>query len=445
LFKILPDIATRPTQMQRKIGDPRQGAPRVECGNRSIPMMLDLATLLAVTVFTAMVGGCLLLLSWVQHRNVGALALWSIGFFMGAAGTALIAGRGAIPDIWSIFVANAIIAGGYGMIWAGAREFGGRRPIVSVMLAGVLIWLLACQFEVFYTTPRARIALMSTVVGAYSLLSAWEFWRGRGAGQLSRWLVVLLLCAHAAVFLVRIPLDRTMPIPLSPHDVHADWFTFLAFEGIFISFCVAYLFGSMARERVVLAYKRASMMDPLTGVANRRAFFVRGRRLVRRGIIDRRPAVLMVFDIDRFKEINDTFGHQAGDEVLRAFCRVATSILRPNDLFARLGGEEFACIVPQSSPSDAAQIAERIRRGFQATPLEVGGNRLNATVSIGVTMTGGRATDLSGLIAEADQALYRAKEAGRNRVEITAGSPLPPGRPPAAAGGPTGRLQVMII
>jgi len=234
---------------------------------------------------------------------------------------------------------------------------------------------------------------------------------------MSRWPLIALLCAHAIVVLVRIPITDTIPVPGGDlYHVHADWFSLLVLEGIFFAFCLAYLFGGVARERVVLVYQRASMTDPLTGVPNRRAFFVRGKRLVRRGIVDRRPAALMFFDIDRCKEINDTFGHQAGDEALMAFCRVATSILRPNDLFARLGGEEFACIVPGASLNEAAQIAERIRREFQSTPIELGGHRLNATVSIGVIVTDGNETDLVELIGEADRALYRAKEGGRNRV-----------------------------
>src|SRR5262249_23706234 len=192
---------------------------------------------------------------------------------------------------------------------------------VLATLAGVLIWLVACQFDAFYTMPRARFILMSTIIAAYCLLTAFEFWRDRGEALMSRWPVIVLLCAHAAIFLVRIPLIDTIPIPGEPYYIHSDWFSFLAFEGIFFGFCLAYLFGGMARERVVLAYQRQSMIDPLTGVANRRAFFARGKRLVRRGIVDRRPAALMVFDIDRFKEFNDRFGHQAGDEVLMTFCR----------------------------------------------------------------------------------------------------------------------------
>jgi diguanylate cyclase (GGDEF)-like protein len=375
-------------------------------------MTLHLATLLAVAGFTVLIAGCMLLLSWLQHRNVVALALWSSGFFLCAVGTALISARGTIPDVWSILVANMGIAAGYGLIWAGARQFAGRRPIVLATLAGTLIWLVACQFDAFYATLRARVILMSAIIAAYCLLAAWEFWRDRGEGLISRWPVVVLLCIHAIVVLLRIPL--LVPSDL-PH-IHADWLSFLALEAIFFAFCLAYLFGGVARERIVLIYKRASMMDPLTGVANRRAFFARGRRLVRRGIIDRQPAALMFFDIDHFKEINDTFGHQAGDEALMTFCRVATSILRPNDLFARLGGEEFACIVPRASLNDAAQVAERIRREFQSTPIEVGGHVFNATVSIGVTVGDGSGADLSELIGEADRALYRAKEGGRNRV-----------------------------
>src|SRR5262245_54528601 len=93
-------------------------------------------------------------------------------------------------------------------------------------------------------------------------------------------------------------------------------------------------------------YRRASLTDPLTGVANRRGFFEAGERLLKRARFAQQPTAAIMFDLDRFKVINYRFGHQTGDEVLAAFCRLATSHLRPNDLFGRIGGEEFAGILP---------------------------------------------------------------------------------------------------
>ena len=93
---------------------------------------------------------------------------------------------------------------------------------------------------------------------------------------------------------------------------------------------------SMAKERVLLRYKHASLIDPLTGVSNRRGFFERGEKLLHRGGFDCRPTVLLSFDLDRFKRVNDTCGHDVGDQVLKAFCGVTTAALRPDDLFGNL-------------------------------------------------------------------------------------------------------------
>src|SRR5262245_55357247 len=134
-------------------------------------MTFDLATLFTVIVFTALVAGGLLLLSWLQHRNVIPLALWSIGFFLCSAAMALMVSRGAIPDVWSVLVGNALVAGGYGVIWTGARSFADRRPIVLAALAGILIWIVACQVGTIYSTPEICVSLMSSIIAAYCLLA----------------------------------------------------------------------------------------------------------------------------------------------------------------------------------------------------------------------------------------------------------------------------------
>jgi diguanylate cyclase (GGDEF)-like protein len=127
-----------------------------------------------------------------------------------------------------------------------------------------------------------------------------------------------------------------------------------------------------------------------------------------------------MLDLDNFKIINDKFGHGAGDEVLVAFCQLAAAQLRANDLFGRIGGEEFASLLPDTTQQDALWLAERVRAAFESASHPVGEYSIRATVSVGVALSNDSTTDLAGLLKAADQALYRAKEAGRNRVEISA-------------------------
>jgi diguanylate cyclase (GGDEF)-like protein len=334
-------------------------------------MSLDLRTLFVIAIFASTVAGLLLLLSWLQTRNVRALAWWAAAFIIGAVGVVLIAVRGDIPDIWSIGIANAIIAAAYGIMWGGVRNFEGHPTSVPLMLAGAAIWLLACQVEEFFATPQARVALMSAIVFVYSAFSAWEFWQGRDERLIWRLPIVVLLVVHAAFFIIRIPLAGALSLPTGSGDIHVGWWIFIIFEAMFFSICISYLLGGVARERIVLWYKHASLIDPLTGVGNRRAFLERGEKLLHRTASDQQPAVLLFFDLDKFKNVNDTFGHHVGDRLLTAFCGVATNALRPGDLFGRLGGEEFASLLPQTSLNEGLDVAERIRANFEATMLEV--------------------------------------------------------------------------
>jgi diguanylate cyclase (GGDEF)-like protein len=389
-------------------------------------MSLDIPTLFVVAVFICAVAGLLLLLSWLQNRNVRGLALWASALIIGSIGVALIAARGDISDTWSIVIANAILATAYGMVWAGVRNFDERTTSAPLVLAGAVIWLVACHIEAFFASLQARTALMSAIVVSYSLLAAWELWRGRREGLMFRLPVILLLLVHAAFFVARIPFAGALPLPTDSGELRTGWWTFTIFEAVFFAFFMAYFLGAMAREQVALGFKQASLIDPLTGVGNRRAFFERGEKLLHRSAFERRPAVLLLLDLDRFKDINDTFGHHVGDRALKAFCTVATAALRPDDLFGRVGGEEFASLLPFTSLDEGLVIAERIRSNFAATTPAVGANALAATVSVGVAMSIDPSRTLADIFKAADRALYRAKANGRNRVEHANGVPEDP-------------------
>jgi diguanylate cyclase (GGDEF)-like protein len=127
---------------------------------------------------------------------------------------------------------------------------------------------------------------------------------------------------------------------------------------------------------------------------------------------------VLLIDLDHFKSINDRFGHALGDRVLEIFTDSARQSVRASDLIGRLGGEEFAAVLTNTSKDTALAVAERIRECFAAAALEVESRPVGATVSIGLVHYEGAALDIAELLAQADQALYVAKERGRNRIEI---------------------------
>jgi diguanylate cyclase (GGDEF)-like protein len=160
------------------------------------------------------------------------------------------------------------------------------------------------------------------------------------------------------------------------------------------------------------------LVDPLTGIANRRAFLQDGEAQLKRQATDPRPTAVMLLDLDNFKSINDRFGHAIGDRVLEIFADVTSSCMRHVDIFGRLGGEEFAALLRDTTRERALAVAEQIRSDFAAATREVAGRPVVATVSIGIVISHDAVLDLSALLAQADHALYRAKDGGRNRVEV---------------------------
>jgi diguanylate cyclase (GGDEF)-like protein len=392
----------------------------------------NITTLLAMVVFTPAVAGCLLLLSWLQHPRQLALGVWGSGFLTASvAATLVVVGRGVIPNFWSVIVGNALFAVAYGIIWSGARAFEGKSVSVAKALLGVPVWLVACSISPIFARPELRASVMAAIGICYTLLAVLELWRGRGDAAW-RYPIMVLLLGHAAAIPIRIPIAGAWKHP-DPADV--DLVTFMIFEGAFVSICGAYLLGGIVKDRIASSFRRASLTDPLTGVTNRRGFAEIGERLLARAHFGKEPIALVMFDLDRFKCINDQFGHSAGDEVLIAFCRVAAAQLRPTDLFARVGGEEFVALLPETAAQDAFRLAERVRAAIEAASHTMDEYVVRMTVSAGVASLDESTTDLLAFLSAADNALYRAKAAGRNRVELTSSAlDCAPGRRSEEAG-----------
>jgi diguanylate cyclase (GGDEF)-like protein/PAS domain S-box-containing protein len=186
-----------------------------------------------------------------------------------------------------------------------------------------------------------------------------------------------------------------------------------------------------ARRRAERALRELAARDELTGLYNRRVMDTLLRREVKRYRRYGRPLSLLMLDIDRFKAVNDTYGHQAGDEVLRFIAQLLRDSLRATDLAARYGGEEFVIILPETNTVEAYEMAERVRKNVADLPVLVGskgdspeGQSVRITVSLGLASLGKEIVSGEALLAEADRALYVAKRSGRNRTLHNSGAKL---------------------
>jgi diguanylate cyclase (GGDEF)-like protein len=200
------------------------------------------------------------------------------------------------------------------------------------------------------------------------------------------------------------------------------WVTVFAIELVLYAVGTVFVILMLVSERAVRAHKVAAAIDPLTGMLNRRGFSEACTRVIEREALAGRPVTVLIFDIDHFKGINDRFGHAAGDELLKLFATLVAGTLRISDMSGRIGGEEFAALLP-CSLEEGVIAAERVRVAFATAGITVEDGPVDTTVSVGVA--GGPAgTELEVLLAAADTALYQAKRGGRNRVAAAAELPL---------------------
>jgi two-component system cell cycle response regulator len=190
------------------------------------------------------------------------------------------------------------------------------------------------------------------------------------------------------------------------------------------------LSGPLRIVSLVEEANQLAMSDPLTGLMNRRALVEAMGRELSRAQRYGSPLSVLLLDVDHFKKVNDTRGHDGGDQVLRGVSRTVRRIARKSDIVGRWGGEEFVLGLPQAAPPGARVAAERLRRAVAESSFELSdGSSLNVTVSIGIAHAV-KGETLESIVARADEAMYLAKSRGRNRVETEDSSPQSSARVP---------------
>jgi diguanylate cyclase (GGDEF)-like protein len=382
-------------------------------------MSLDISTLYLVASLVAAMLGALLLFFWRQER-IAALGWWGAAYIVG----------GLVIAVWALagaslgpLPASALTMAGFaacGMVWNAARVFHGRPTSWPGIVAGAVFWAGAGL-----NLPDAsnlRVILGAAIVAGYAALTASELWSERRKTLQSRWPAIAIPAMHGIVLMLPILLGDFLRGDGSALDVRSGWVAAFAIELVLYAVGTVFVIFMLVSERTVTAHKTAASIDPLTGLFNRRGFSELTGRMIEREQAAGRPVTVLIFDIDHFKSVNDRFGHPAGDEILKLFANVLVHTLRITDVVGRIGGEEFAAMLP--CPLDEAVLAaDRVRTVFAGAGVQVDDAPLATSVSIGVA-GGPPGTDLQALLAAADTALYRAKRGGRNRVEIATEEPL---------------------
>jgi diguanylate cyclase (GGDEF)-like protein len=373
--------------------------------------VLDIPTLFFVAVSVAALLGFLLIFAWLQERNTRALAWWGAAYLLGASSMALWSSPMlAVPLPPQLPPALIYIA--CGMIWNGVRLFHNRRVLIVPTFAGAVVWLTCCAIGLGDSeTGRATIGAL--IVSVYTSSIAFELWNERRKSLFSRPAALVVPVLHGAMFLMPIAMRLTLPDRLA-----SGWLQVLALETVFYAIGTAFIVLLMVKDHQVIVERTAANTDPLTGLLNRRGFTDHAGKLCVQQGRQMKPVTLMMLDLDHFKSINDRFGHAVGDEALRVFANSLRATLRAGDIVGRLGGEEFAVIIP-ADPAIAAKVAERVRAGFEKAGAVIAGRPMAATVSIGADTAIPLTLNIERMIERADKALYRAKSEGRNRVSMT--------------------------
>lgn len=381
-------------------------------------MILDLRTIYVVSAMTLLVLGGVHLATYATGRFGRWPGWWGASYLVLGFGTLFVSLRGVIPYAVSIQAGNVLTIAGYLLTFFAVRVFAGR-PAPShvcglVLACASLPVLLLPSGDMSVST---RLFYVSAICCLCDLAVLREsFGIHRRERLFSAGLMAWLYLPTTAIFLVRTLMAATGeisgPDPYGATMVH-NWMASTAVVFVALRSMVIVL---MAAERSHNQLTEVAHRDPLTQALNR------GGLTQSFAALGAQPVSLLVFDVDHFKELNDTHGHAAGDAILQLFARVAGVELRTGDLLARQGGDEFVAVLRDTSRGNALLVAERIRLAFRDSVREMPDLQTFPTLSIGVSVRQSGDVDLEMLLHRADEALYYSKRKGRDRVEACAES-----------------------
>lgn len=381
--------------------------------------MLDERTILIMMVVLQATMALLAAAVRRGHAEFAAgMGSWAWGVTLISVGSLLTLLSGGELDIGQLALNNAFYISGISLLGLGVRRFLGCPPELKPwLLLTVAVYLIGLGFSQRPEQAPVRIGvfmLQQIGVAGLGLLALYRY-RGR-----HRKLGLVVLAMSLALLALAAGLRGGAALTgLTSVRLLAGSTLVWAVVGAFGLSLVLGTLGMilMAGERTRQRLEDLASHDGLTGLLTRGGFAELASHVLAASRRETRQVAFLIVDIDHFKTVNDSHGHQAGDAVLAAVATVLRSSSREIDLVSRFGGEEFGVLLPQADLEQARQTGERLRRAVEQAHISHAGVRLQATISIGVSAGDARQASIEQLYRDADAALYRAKAKGRNRVE----------------------------
>jgi diguanylate cyclase (GGDEF)-like protein len=381
-------------------------------------MQLDVRTLAVIGFLFALALSLAFTLLGLVLRGQRVLRIWASGFWLAALAAVLLGLRGHIAEDVSVLGTHASIALSGALMLKGVTVHLDKRWRWGPPLALVSLYLLLIAwFELARPDLATRMMLYTMLCATWDLVAVRLLLRhDQGEVRLSCRIAAGVFAVDAICFLMRPFLPHAAATGQDLMNSGGPLVATYAF-GILFALARSLAFILLVTERLVVDLGRRARTDGLTGLLNRGALIDEGRRCLKRCRIREQPLTVLMFDLDHFKQVNDTWGHDAGDLVL---CRFTDVVRAGSDasggVLSRYGGEEFVMALPGVSLVDAAILAERLRHAVAATRVRVGPDDIAITTSIGVALAD-EDMEFESLVAAADEMLYRAKTRGRNCVE----------------------------
>ena len=380
-------------------------------------MQLDMPTLMLAGSFVAAVSSLCNDFEGFETERAGAVLWWAAANLLLAISIPLIASHDAMPGAPALIFGITLLNLSPAFIWAAARSVN-RHPVdISMVVGGATLWFAAYAVPAVAASPDTQVTLNFAVAAIYLYAAAYEFWKGRGDQLTARAPLVLLLFLHATFFAAAMVHGLAGGLAPNGTVLLQGWLGFVHFETLAFIVGTSIFTVAMARERNEVMHRVAAATDDLTKLASRRMLYETGETMLARSLQEDTSLAVILFDVDGFKGINDSFGHGPGDEILRVFGAAALKTLRASDIVGRLGGDEFVAVLPGASVGAAYVAAERIRSTFTTMTRRIGAGEIGATLSVGIAQAHPAST-FDSIISSADQALYRAKVDGRDRIEV---------------------------
>ncbi|MBJ7576909.1 GGDEF domain-containing protein [Devosia sp. MC532] len=374
--------------------------------------MIDLETLRVAVAISSASLAIALGIGWHYSRTQTFLAHGALGVAVVVIGLTAMTLMGGLYTPWYNLTPFCIVLVGLSGIYSATRRFRSESSsILPPVVAAVSSVALALAPAIVNLSGVSAL-MLNGASGVILLLCAFESWRARKESRLAITANAFIYTLTGISFLscsYVILIEQSWYLTTIPKNWAEDFNTVMSLIG---ATTIGALTLTLHHARSAALHKDEANTDPLTGVLNRRALFNR---------LEAVPSceghAVIMFDLDHFKQVNDQFGHEYGDSVLRQFALVLKQHLRNEDPIARLGGEEFCVVVKIEGRDNVQQIADRIRRAFVALRIPGGPQGKFATVSIGLAL-GSPEETFPAALRRADAALYEAKRAGRNQVQI---------------------------